>query len=62
MGIDDFYLDIKEELDKAKGNGFIAQFAAFYKGLQEGVFDFLTLGLGRQLRQIKQQKKVDNQF
>ena len=39
MGIDDFYLDIKEELDKVKGRGFVAQFDAFSKGLHDGVFD-----------------------
>ena len=62
MGIDDFYLDIKEEMEKVKGKGFVAHYNAFFKGLQEGVFDFLTLGLGRQLRQIQQQKEQDNQF
>ena len=42
MGIDDFYLDIKEEMEKVKGKGFVAHYNAFFKGLLEGVFDFLN--------------------
>ena len=59
IAIDDFYLDIKEELDKVKGKDFGTHLVAFLKGFAEGVVDVLTLGLGRQLRQLDQQREYD---
>ena len=55
LGIDDFYLDIQEELSKVEGKGFGAKVGAVLKGSEEGLWDALTLGLGRQRRQLDEQ-------
>ena len=62
IGMDDFYLDIKEELDKVKGKGFGIQLLAFMKGFANGIVDVLTLGLGRQLRALEEQKAQNNEL
>ena len=46
LGLDDFHLDINEELSKVKGKDFETHLRAFFKGVDEGVFDLFTLGLG----------------
>ena len=59
IGINDFYLDISEELSKVKGKDVGTKMVAFFKGVGEGLGDFLTLGLGRQLRQLRAQRMHD---
>ena len=56
IAVDDFYLDIKEELDKVKGQGFAVQLYAFMKGFANGIVDVLTLGLGRQMRELQKEQ------
>ena len=60
--IDDFYYDMKTEFDKVKGEGFGANFKAFIKGYYEGTFDVLTLGLGKQLRDLEKLSKSDKEL
>ena len=62
MGVDDLYLDIKEELDRGKGRGAWEKFQAFMKGFEEGLFDFLTAGMGRQMRQLSKQEQFYHEF
>ena len=62
LGIDDFYLDISEELSKVKGKGFGSKVSAVIKGAGEGAFDALTLGLGRQQRELQERLNHDRQL
>ena len=62
IAIDDFYLDIKEELDKVKGQGFAVQLYAFMKGFANGIVDVLTLGLGRQIRELQKEQAHNNEL
>ena len=62
LGIDDFYLDIQEELSKVEGNDFGTKVGAVLKGSGEAIWDTLTLGLGRQSRQLNEQLKHDRQL
>ena len=62
IAMDDFYLDIKEELEKVKGKGFGIQLLAFMKGFANGIVDVLTLGLGRQLRALEEQKAQNEEL
>lgn len=62
LGLDDFYVDINEELSKVKGEDFETQLNAFLVGANEGVFDLLTLGLGRQIRQLQDQQGLDREL
>ena len=57
MGIDDFYIDISEELKKAHGLG--GKVLAVFKGIAEGFVDFLTGGLLRGLKQLNERKRHD---
>ena len=60
MAIDDFYYDIAAELKKAHGTG--EKILAFFKGLGEGLIDFLTGGLLRGLKQLREQKERDREL
>eukprot|EP00794_Sanderia_malayensis_P019565 gene19565-21496_t len=60
MAVDDFYIDISTELKKAHGTG--EKVLAFFKGLGEGFVDFLTGGLLRGLKQLKEKKKNDDEL
>ena len=62
IAMDDFYLNIKEELDKVKGKGFGVQLLAFMKGFANGIVDVLTLGLGRQLRALEEEKAQNEEL
>ena len=62
IAMDDFYLNIKEELDKVKGKGFGVQLLAFMKGFANGIVDVLTLGLGRQLRALDERKAQNEEL
>ena len=62
IAIGDFYLDIKEELDKVKGQGFAVQLYAFMKGFANGIVDVLTLGLGRQMRELQKEQAHNNEL
>lgn len=62
MGIDNYYLDITEELSKVKGKGFGTKVVAFLKGFAKGTFDLLTLGLGMQIRQFERQQAQDREL
>eukprot|EP00794_Sanderia_malayensis_P019567 gene19569-21499_t len=60
MAVDDFYIDISTELKNAHGTG--EKVLAFFKGLGEGFVDFLTGGLLRGLKQLKEKKKNDDEL
>ena len=62
ISIDDFYMDIKRELSKAKGKGFVDHIWALYKGYKEGIIDVLTLGLYTQLKSLQEQVEFDNEL
>ena len=65
MAIDDFYIDIMEEMEKVNwkspwaGLEFIA---ALVKGVLDGVADFLTGGLRRQMESYQKQEDYDKQL
>ena len=59
IAIDDFYLDIQEELSKVSGKDFRTKLFAFLNGVENGIFDVETLGLGRQLRQFTERRLQD---
>ena len=62
LAIDDFYIDIKDELEQVKGQGFLAQVAAVERGIAEGIVDVLTLKLNQQLKQYERQVGRDNEL
>ena len=62
IAMDSFYLDIKEALDKVKGEGFGVQLLAFIEGFANGIVDVLTLGLGRQMRALEEQKAYNEEL
>ena len=62
MGVEDLYLDIKEELDGVKGQGALEEFKAFWRGFRKGLGDFLTVGLFRQMDQLAEQEKRYYEF
>ena len=57
MAVDDFYIDITEELKKAHGTA--GKILAVFKGIAEGFVDFITGGLLRSLNQLRQRKQHD---
>ncbi|XP_033647599.1 uncharacterized protein LOC117307061 [Asterias rubens] len=61
ISIDNFYLDIQDELAKVKGKGFGEQVGAFTKGFLEGYADFFTLGLVQQIKGLKRQQEYNRQ-
>lgn len=65
MAIDDFYIDIMAEMEKVQWNSPWAglQFlAALVKGILDGVADFLTGSLRRQLDSYERQEKYDKEL
>ena len=65
MAIDDFYIDIMSEMEKVNWNSPWAglQFlGALVKGILDGVADFLTGGLRRQLESYQRQEDYDNEL
>ena len=65
MAIDDFYLDIMEEMEKVNWKSPWAGFefiGALFKGIIEGAADFLSGGLRRQMENYSQQEKADNKL
>lgn len=65
MAIDDFYVDIMEEMDKVNWNSPWAGFqfiGALFKGIINGAVDFLTGGLRRQMENYSKQEKADKKF
>ena len=62
VSIDDFYTDIKEELDKVAGKSFGYQIAAFMEGFGEGAIDFLTLGLYSEHEKLQDQLNYKREF
>ena len=62
MSIDNFYLEIGDELSKVKGKGFGKQVGAFLKGFSEGVADFFTLGLVQQIKGLKRRQQNDREL
>ncbi|XP_068680311.1 uncharacterized protein [Montipora foliosa] len=65
MAIDDFYIDIMSEIQKVNWNSPWAglQFlGALVKGILDGVADFLTGGLRRQLESYQRQEDNDKQL
>ena len=62
IGIDDFYMDIKQELSQAKGKNFGDKVLAFFKGYEEGIVDVFTLGLFTQLESLEQQVAFDQEL
>ena len=65
MAIDDFYIDVMSEIQKVNWNSPWAglQFlGALVKGILDGVADFLTGGLRRQLESYQRQEDNDKQL
>lgn len=65
MAIDDFYIDIMEEMEKVNWKSPWAGFefiGALFKGIIEGAADFLSGGLRRQMENYSQQEKADNKL
>ena len=65
MAIDDFYIDIMEELDKVDWNSPWAGLefiGALVKGIAEGAADFLSGGLRRQMENYKKKEDYDKKL
>ena len=62
ISIDNFYLEIQDELAKVKGKSFGEQVGAFLKGFAEGAADFFTLGLVQQIKGLKTQQERDREL
>ncbi len=62
MTIDDFYTDIKGELDKVKGASFGTKVVAFLKGFGEGIADVFTLGMVNQINKLDAEKDHDREL
>ena len=60
MAVDDFYIDITEELKKAHGTA--QKILAVFKGIAEGFVDFITGGLLRGIKQLNERKKHDQEL
>lgn len=63
MAISDFYCDVVSELDRLpKGANDIQKLAAVLKGLEEGAVDFVTGGLLREIQQLDDEYRQNQEL
>ncbi|KAL3880793.1 hypothetical protein ACJMK2_033004 [Sinanodonta woodiana] len=62
MVLDDIYMDFLDEWKRAKGKGVLEHVFAVIIGIIDGLEDFITLGLTRQMRQLSRQEETYREF